>query len=128
MARSQFRMTVLVKPKKGMSYEEFFDYWENMHAPLFSSMAIAKRNLRKYEQFNIDPEMTGVVRNKWGVGMGPVPPFAGIAQFEADTPEKILEIFDDEEYIKNVAPDGVNFVDRSAIQVVAGYYVTIFET
>ncbi|CDO76181.1 hypothetical protein BN946_scf185037.g4 [Trametes cinnabarina] len=129
MARSQrFRMTVLIKPKEGMSFEDFLDYWEHKHAALFNSIAISKRNLYKYEQFHVDSTSTAILTKAWSEAMNPIPPYAGVASFEADSPEKILEIFDDEEYLRVVAPDEDKFVDRPSMQVLGGYYVTIFET
>ena len=44
------RLAVLMAPKPGLSFEEFDSYWLDVHAKVFSSIAIAKRNLLKYEQ------------------------------------------------------------------------------
>ena len=44
------RLAVLMAPKPGLSFEEFDRYWLDVHAEVFSSIAIAKRNLLKYEQ------------------------------------------------------------------------------
>ncbi|KAL7281309.1 hypothetical protein PYCCODRAFT_1476541 [Trametes coccinea BRFM310] len=128
MATSRrFRMTVLVRPKEGMSFEDFFEYWQHKHAVLFNSIAISKKNLYKYEQFHVDPDSTAKLTKAWSPLMNPLPPYAGVAAFEADSPEKILEIFEDEEYLRVVAPDEDKFVDRPSMQVLGGYYVSIFD-
>lgn len=44
------RLAVLMAPKPGLSFEEFDRYWLDVHGNIFSSIAIAKRNLLKYEQ------------------------------------------------------------------------------
>ena len=44
------RLAVLMAPKPGLSFEEFDRYWLDVHAKVFSSIAIVKRNLLKYEQ------------------------------------------------------------------------------
>lgn len=44
------RLAVLMAPKPGLSFEEFDRYWLDVHAKVFSSIEIAKRNLLKYEQ------------------------------------------------------------------------------
>lgn len=47
------RLVVLMAPKPGLSFEEFDRYWLDVHAKVFSSIAIAKRNLLKYEQVSV---------------------------------------------------------------------------
>lgn len=44
------RLAVLMAPKHGLSFEEFDRYWLDVHAKVFSSISIVKRNLLKYEQ------------------------------------------------------------------------------
>ena len=48
--KDRVRLAVLMAPKPGLSFEEFDRYWLNVHANVFSSIAIVKRNLLKYEQ------------------------------------------------------------------------------
>lgn len=44
------RMVALNYRKPGMSEEDFHSYWSGQHFKAFSSMAIARKNLLKYEQ------------------------------------------------------------------------------
>lgn len=53
------------------------------------------------------------------------PPFAGIAIFEAESVEKIYEVFQDEEYTRVVIPDEERFFIRKDVQFLGGSYTTI---
>ena len=55
------------------------------------------------------------------------PKFWALAVLEAESPEKILEIFQDEEYLRVVAPDESVVCDRAGSYILAGHYVTLFE-
>lgn len=44
------RLIVMISPKPELSLEEFQEYWLNTHSKLFTSVAIVKKNLTKYEQ------------------------------------------------------------------------------
>lgn len=44
----------------------------------------------------------------------PVPDFDGMAIFEGESYEKIMEVFTNEEYNRVVVPDEENFLDRKA--------------
>ncbi|KAI0655974.1 hypothetical protein C8Q70DRAFT_1016607 [Cubamyces menziesii] len=125
----RFRMVVLVTPKAGVSQEEFSAYWKDKHAPLFLTLAISKRNLYKYEQFHVDPKLTALLgaNSGWSASASALPKFGGVAVFEAESPEKVIEIFQDEEYLRVVAPDEGEFCDRAGLYILAGHYVTIYE-
>lgn len=74
-------------------------------------------------QFHIDEAATSA--HAAITGNAPMP-YGGVAIFEAETLEKILEIFKDEEYLRVVAPDTEKFVDRSGFHLLAGHYSTTF--
>ncbi|OBZ68169.1 hypothetical protein A0H81_11815 [Grifola frondosa] len=74
----------------------FDRYWLDVHAGVFSSIAIVKKNLLKYEQFHIDTAYNEQIAAQNTAQTAS--PFRGIAIFEATSLEKIFEIFDDEEY------------------------------
>ena len=54
-----------------------------------------------------------------------LPPYAGAAIFEAESFEKIMEVFQDPEYIKVVVPDEMKFMQREKCQMVAGQLATV---
>ncbi|KAI8968612.1 hypothetical protein BD414DRAFT_504244 [Trametes punicea] len=92
---NRVRLAVLMAPKPGLSFEEFDRYWLDVHANVFSSIAVAKRNLLKYEQFHLDRNYDDIVAAQTPAKSKS--PFRGIAIFEATSLDKIFEIFQDEE-------------------------------
>jgi hypothetical protein len=44
------RLYCTMHKKDGMSQEEFYRYWHDVHGQLFASLDIVKKNLLKYEQ------------------------------------------------------------------------------
>ena len=142
------RLAVLMAPKPGLSFEEFDRYWLDVHGNIFSSIAIAKRNLLKYEQvsphshrivlsstlsiahhrveqFHLDPKYNDTIAaSSLAKSQSP---FRGIAIFEATSLDKIFEIFEDEEYLRVVVPDEHKFFDHEKAQIIAGPFATIFD-
>ncbi|RPD63933.1 hypothetical protein L226DRAFT_567889 [Lentinus tigrinus ALCF2SS1-7] len=118
------RLVILVAPKPGLSPDECRSYWLNTHSKVFSSIAIVKRNLLKYEQFHFDSRYTAPM-TAMIPGYMP-PPFFGMAIFEAETIEKIYEVFQDEEYRRVVVPDEENFMSRKDVQMLGGPLVTVY--
>lgn len=51
--------------------------------------------------------------------------FWGLVTFEAESYDKINEVFSDPEFVRVVYPDEKNFIDRSKSQVLAGNYATL---
>ncbi|TBU29488.1 hypothetical protein BD309DRAFT_149752 [Dichomitus squalens] len=125
LRKDRVRLAVLMAPKPGLSFEEFDRYWLDVHANVFSSIAIAKRNLLKYEQFHLDPKYDDVIAAQSLAKSKS--PFRGIAIFEATTLEKIFEIFQDEEYLRVVVPDELKFFDHENAQILAGPFATIID-
>ncbi|KAI0829731.1 hypothetical protein BC628DRAFT_1408560 [Trametes gibbosa] len=119
------RLVVLMAPKPGLSFEEFDRYWLDVHAKVFSSIAIAERNLLKYEQFHLDPTYHDVVAAQTLAKSQTR--FRGIAVFEATSLDKIFEIFQDEEYLRVVVPDEHKFFDHENAQILAGPFATIID-
>ncbi|CDO76018.1 hypothetical protein BN946_scf184665.g10 [Trametes cinnabarina] len=119
------RLVVLMAPKPGLSFEEFDRYWLNVHAEVFSSIAIAKRNLLKYEQFHLDRNYEDLIAAQTLAKSKS--PFRGIAIFEATSLDKIFEIWKDEEYLRVVVPDEHKFFDHENAQMLAGPFATIID-
>ncbi|KAI0702934.1 hypothetical protein C8T65DRAFT_655135 [Cerioporus squamosus] len=117
------RLAILISPKPGMTPDECRSYWRSNHFKVFSSIAVVKRNLLKYEQFHFDPKYTAAM-TAMIPGYKP-PPFFGMAIFEAETMDKIAEVFQDEEYNRVVVPDEERFMSRKDALIVGGPTVTI---
>ncbi|KAI0645369.1 hypothetical protein C8Q79DRAFT_911072 [Trametes meyenii] len=119
---NRFRLSMLLVPKKGLTPKEFRRHWIENHAPLFSSLPIVKKNLLKYEQYHIDNATTAIVARRF---QQEPTAWAGQVIFEAESLEKILEVFEDEEYQRVVVPDEQMFVERTEILPLVGQYATI---
>jgi hypothetical protein len=52
-------------------------------------------------------------------------PYVGMAIFEAESVEKIFEVFKDPEYLRVVVPDEMKLIDREKSSLVAGQVATI---
>ena len=126
--------------------EEFQDYWLNHHGKLFSSLAVVKRNVLKYEQVSTPPptplspafEKSMLTLRRWQFHINskltePIvaqipgyvpPPYSGMAIFEAESMEKIFEIFTDEEYLRLVRPDEEKFISLMDAKFTAGTFAT----
>jgi hypothetical protein len=53
VAEKRARMVALMYPKAGLPFEEIDRYWGDEHARIFTSIAIVKKNLIKYEQVSL---------------------------------------------------------------------------
>ena len=129
------RIVGLLKKKEGISREEFSSHWLNKHAPLFTSLEITKTNLSKYEQVTSSILiLTAIVSHAESnlechpssdpvaAALEQVVPLAkwdGMAVFEGESFEKIMEVFSSPEYFAKVAPDEDTFIDRDATQFLA---------
>ncbi|KAH9855141.1 hypothetical protein C2E23DRAFT_866797 [Lenzites betulinus] len=110
--------------KPGMSMEDFFAYWRDVHGPMFSNLEIVKKNITKYEQHHYT--------NAFDAGLsvhGYCPPGdrIGIAVFEARCYEDIFEVFASEEYKSTVYLDELNLFDRKNCVFFPGETVTFID-
>ncbi|KAI8994043.1 hypothetical protein BD414DRAFT_411737 [Trametes punicea] len=108
MRKDRFRAVGLLVKKQGMTDDEFYRYWHMVHGPLFAGMEISKKNLLKYEQHHYTTAFDEAFK---AVGFDLVP-YRGLAIFEAESYEKLLEVFGSEEYKRVIVPDEAKFLDR----------------
>lgn len=54
-------------------------------------------------------------------------PFYGMAIFEAESFEKLIEVFTDAEYLAVVVPDEDNFFDRTKSPLISGEFTTFLD-
>ncbi|THH15368.1 hypothetical protein EUX98_g9478 [Antrodiella citrinella] len=116
LTKNHVRGAVLLHPKDGVSFEEFDKYWIEKHGDLFSSLPIVKKNLIKYEQFHFNADLNKELAK---VGLYKSP-YYGIANFEAESDEKLLEVFEDPEYKRLLLPDEDKFFDKSMSELIVG--------
>jgi hypothetical protein len=137
-------MVAFMYPKAGLSFEEIDKYWGKEHADVCLSVPLFKKNLLKYEQvrrrspneiydwaantcsyqFHLAPEVNAKVVKEGGVN--PIP-YVGLAIFEAESYEKIWEVFTDPEYFRVIVPDEHKFLDREKSSLVMGDFVVKHE-
>ena len=55
----------------------------------------------------------------------PSPPHAGMAIFEAESLEKIYEVFRDEDYLRLVRPDEEKYINITDTEFVGGPFASI---
>lgn len=124
MQPNKVRMAALFYPAPGISYEQFSRYWLMEHGKHFMSLDIVKKNLTKYEQFHFNNELNSKVCE----GMQTeATPFWGMAVFEAESYEEILEVFSHPDYIRIVFPDECKILDRGKCQLVTGKFATLYQ-
>ncbi|KAJ7126869.1 hypothetical protein C8R44DRAFT_617351 [Mycena epipterygia] len=110
------RLVILIKRKSSLSKEEFGQYWSETHGNLFSSLAIAKTNLLKYEQAHTNQSVLLQVAQSMGAPMTESE-WDGMAIFEGESYAKIFEVFQNEEYLRVVVPDEERFIDRAGCKM-----------
>ncbi|KAJ3553104.1 hypothetical protein NM688_g3795 [Phlebia brevispora] len=121
---NRVRLSALFFPAPNITYKQFSQHWLNIHGKLFMSLDIVKKNLTKYEQFHVNPELSNQMAA--GLGNNERTPFWGIVTFEAESYEKINEVFQHPDYLRVVFPDEENILDRSKSLILAGEYATFF--
>ncbi|CDO76017.1 hypothetical protein BN946_scf184665.g9 [Trametes cinnabarina] len=121
--KDRVRVCGLMAKKQGVTDEEFSRHWREVHGPLFEGMEITKKNILLYEQHHY---ITAFDEGVAALGFDVVQ-YRGIAVFEAQSYEKIFEVFQSEEYKRIVLPDEANFIERSKTGFVAGDIVTFLK-
>ncbi|KAF5344905.1 hypothetical protein D9758_011552 [Tetrapyrgos nigripes] len=102
------RMLGLIYKNPSISREEFDRYWLEHHSQLFLSLDIVKKNLLKYEQLHINQQ----TKDLQSLGAALIE-CDGVAIIEAESYEKLLELFNDAQFKAIVEPDEEKFLDRS---------------
>ncbi|KAI0644747.1 hypothetical protein C8Q79DRAFT_887184, partial [Trametes meyenii] len=121
--KDRVRVVGLMSKKPGMTDEEFHKYWREVHGPLFAGMEITKKNILKYEQHHYN---TAFDQGIAAMGFNVVS-YSGVALFEAESYEKIFEVFQSDEYKQIVFPDEANFIERNKTGFIAGGLATFID-
>jgi len=121
--QDRVRLLALLKRTPSLSKEEFSKYWVETHANLLLSVPIVQKNLLKYEQAHAND---AIAQNLRQAGL-PISEWDGMAVFEAESYDKIMEVLRDPEYIKVVIPDGHNFLEWDKTVLLPLDLATIFD-
>ncbi len=112
------KLAVLLKRKKGMSFEEFDRYWDGTHGDLVVGIPEFTRHVRRYSQSHIvDPTYQGE-------GMAwKRADFDGIAEVWFDSIDTMTAAFNEPRFIEIVGPDDAKFLDREATSILVTHEI-----
>jgi len=102
------KVTELLVRKKGMTREEFQNYWRTVHGPLVMSIPENKRHVRKYVQSHTLPDWFPFL-----AGEGPL--FDGAAEIWCDSLVAAQEMFAEPKYKELIYPDELKFLDLDSV-------------
>ncbi len=100
------KLAVLLKRKKGMSFDAFDRYWDGVHGDLVVGIPEFTRHVRRYSQSHIiDPTYDGAGM-AWKRSN-----FDGIAEVWFDDVAALTRAFNEPRFISLVGPDDAKFID-----------------
>lgn len=113
------KMTILLRRRQDMSFEEFVAYHKTNHAPLFSALPEVQQYIRRYVQTHIVPvDLPGL----------PAPAFDGTTELWFDDVEAIGKVFGSEPYLQTIRPDEEKFLDLIGCSILIGQENPVFST
>lgn len=105
------KITIFVKRKAELTFEEFDTYWREKHAPLIKSVTDFSRHVRKYVQSHRSPEE---------FAFADAANYDGVAELWFDDVESLNTAFTEPEYMEHIRPDELKFVDLEQCQSIIG--------
>ncbi len=113
----KIKLSVVIKRRHGMSFEEFDEYWNHPHGNLVTSVPEFTRHVRRYVQAHLVPEYTGEgdtskLATQWGKAA-----FDGIAELWFDSVPEMVAAFNEPQFMARIAPDDEKFVDPVGTQL-----------
>ena len=99
------KLVCFLKRREGMTREEFYDHWENRHAPLIASTPELARHIVRYEQLRV------TTHAEWMGTEG----YDGITLQWMTGPEAFEGFIGEPKYAELIAPDEQSFLDTSAL-------------
>ena len=103
------KFTILLVRKPELTHAEFVRHHREVHADLFTSIAVVRGTVRRYvQQHAVAADLPGL----------PPPRFDGITELWFDDVDALARCFSDAEYLEKVRPDEASFLDLHACQFV----------
>jgi uncharacterized protein (TIGR02118 family) len=97
------KLSILMKRRSDLSYEQFIQHWREVHGPLFAAQLESKQHVRRYIQdHRTSDTLPGTTASS----------FDGIAEIWFDDISGAKAFFASDGYIQNVIPDEQAFMDR----------------
>ncbi|KAL8709917.1 MAG: hypothetical protein Q9220_005367 [cf. Caloplaca sp. 1 TL-2023] len=116
-------LMILFHRKNGMSFDDFDKYWRETHAKVACELHIFQKNILKYEQVHVDRTSL----QSWKDDGHQVTDYDGIVVLEAESEEKIREVFQDQEYLDKLALNEAEFSERMSFTMMPANVVTIMD-
>ncbi|KAJ7582204.1 hypothetical protein C8J56DRAFT_1056350 [Mycena floridula] len=116
-------ITVSLKHRPDISFEEFDEIWTN-HAKVFTGIKYTQDNVIRYTQFHVKKDLGAPFLE---FGMANVNEFDGIAHFDVERVDVLVNLMKDEEYLRVVVPDEDRFLDRTSVRIHIGEVEVKFE-
>ncbi|KAK7451672.1 hypothetical protein VKT23_012349 [Stygiomarasmius scandens] len=104
----------LITKKPSISQEEFERHWLEKHSKLVLSLDIVQKNLLKYEQLHVNEQTKSLLQS---LGLTLID-CDGIGILEAESYEKLFEVFNDPEFKAVIGSDEERFLDRSKTRMI----------
>ncbi|CAK7198321.1 hypothetical protein SEUCBS139899_000981 [Sporothrix eucalyptigena] len=117
MPATTHTMVAFIKRKEGMSLEEFYKYWEEVHGPLVKPWA--EKHGLTYKQIHTGSNAPTGVDSEF------LSKYDGCAIFEFSDPNAISVAFADPEFKRDVSPDQEFFMQEQVTIMATGSTVTI---
>jgi hypothetical protein len=113
------KFTLLLRRNPALSYEEFVDHHATRHAPLFLSVPIVKRYVRRYVQQHAFP-----------IGLPGLPPMKhdGVTEVWFDEMAGLAAVFSDRDYLTLVRPDELYLLDFSGCEFIVSAENVVLDT
>lgn len=114
---SGIKLSVIIKRRPDLTFEEFERHWNGPHADLVTSVPEFTRHVRRYVQAHLVNDYTGKddsskLQSQWGKA-----DFDGIAELWFDNPDDMVAAFTEPKFLEKIAPDDAKFVDQEATQL-----------
>lgn len=105
------KLSVAIKRREGMSFQEFDDYWNHIHGEIVTSVPEFTRHVRRYVQSHWVAEYSGAgdkskLAMEWHRA-----PYDGIAELWFDSIRDMVAAFNEPKFMEKIAPDDEKFVD-----------------
>jgi hypothetical protein len=106
------KLSILMVRRSNLIYGTFFQYWREVHAPLFAARSESKRYVRRYIQ---DHRTRDTTQSS----------FDGTAEIWFDDIIGAKAFFGSDGYKKNVIPDEEAFMDRKRCELLYSHEYSV---
>ncbi len=102
------KLSILMVRRSDLTYEQYIEYWREVHGPIFKRQPSARKYVRRYIQnHRTEDALPGTTVSK----------FDGIAEIWFDDFAQAKLFFAAEDYVQFVIPDEEAFMDRKRCEL-----------